>query len=124
MNLRVPSYLFVSTSSVRALQTLCGLGCLEKEEKVVTYDQSGGRREAARRPQKQLRKNRQILQLLKRRDDIDTSDGRADEDEKAGQRERDEICNWEEMPAEKSSLTECECARQSTRPSGSVCENT
>ena len=25
---------------VRALQTLCGLGCLEKEEKVVTYDQS------------------------------------------------------------------------------------
>ena len=49
---------------VRALQTLCGLGCLEKEEKVVTYDQSGGRREAARRPQKQLRKNRQILQLL------------------------------------------------------------
>ena len=38
-------------------------------------------------------------------------------------RERDEICNWEEMPAEKSSLTECECARPSTRPSGSVCEN-
>ena len=52
---------------VRALQTLCGLGCLEKEEKVVTYDQSSGRREAAHRPQKQLRKNRQILQLLMKR---------------------------------------------------------
>ena len=39
---------------------------------------------------------------------MDTVDGRAEEDARAGQRERkrDEICNWEEMPAEKSSLTE------------------
>ena len=114
---------------VRALQTLCGLGCLEKEEKVVTYDQSEWvtRGKAARRPQKQLRKNRQILQLLMKRSGggemiwTRLTDGQR---KTQGQgRERDEICNWEEMPAEKSSSTECECARPSTRPSGSVCEN-
>ena len=78
---------------VRALQTLCGLGCLEKEEKVVTYDQSGGRREAARRPQKQLKKkptnSPAAEEERRRRDDMDTSDGRADEDARAGKRERE-----------------------------------
>ena len=70
------------------------------------------------RQQKQLRKNRQILQLLKRSGGGEMIWTRLTDGQRKTQgqgRERDEICNWEEMPAEKSSLTECEASARSRR---------
>ena len=66
---------------------------------------------ATRQPQKQLKKNRKMLHALKRRggEIVDKTDGRKDaktKPEAGRQTQAGGICNWEEMPAEKSSLTD------------------
>ena len=103
----------VLVAAAAALQTLCGLGCLEKEGKIVTYAKQAAARTTRRRrtgtshPQKQPKKSRIFFHGVKwRRDCLDTTDGRKEAETNA-QAQTCGFCNGEEMPAEKSSLTEC-----------------